>query len=393
MRKEIKVVRFSIAWILLIMIIIVLSTAFFKNRIFATNKVENENIYFEENNNAIDLIKVMSVNTDSNKKLINEERIVEIKVEYEENPNLPKDEQQIKQEGKQGKIQVTAMQNFENNQLLNEEIIESRTIEEMITQIVYVGTSEFLSKYQVHIGDDMYLLEAEDLKKEANTESETICNIPRYLKVNLKEVVGDWIKVSYNGKEGYVLNSNITSNKVNSLIVEKNRVATLKNNLNIDIDVSIPSGLTLSDFKTVLSNNRSDTNNIFEENAELFYNIEQKYKINGIFLASIGILESGWGTSTIAMDKKNLFGYMAYDRDPYNSAKNFESYAEAIDTVAQALSTKYLHMSGVDISDGLKATGTYYNGPTIQAVNIKYATDSEWGNKVFENMQYLYNRL
>lgn len=393
MRKEIKVVRFSIAWILLIMIIIVLSTAFFKNRIFATNKVENENIYFEENNNAIDLIRIMSVNTDSNKKLVNEERIVEIKVEYEENPNLPKDEQQIKQEGKQGKIQITAMQNFENNQLLNEEIIESRTIEEMITQIVYVGTSEFLSKYQVHIGDDMYLLEAEDLKKEANTESETICNIPRYLKVNLKEVLGDWIKVSYNGKEGYVLNSNITSNKVNSLIVEKNRVATLKNNLNIDIDVSIPSGLTLSDFKTVLSNNRSDTNNIFEENAELFYNIEQKYKINGIFLASIGILESGWGTSTIAMDKKNLFGYMAYDRDPYNSAKNFESYAEAIDTVAQALSTKYLHMSGVNISDGLKATGTYYNGPTIQAVNIKYATDSEWGNKVFENMQYLYNRL
>ena len=393
MRREIKVIKFSIIWLLLIMVIIILSIAFFKNKIFATNKVENENIYFEENNNAIDLIKIMSANTDDNKKLINEERVVEIKIEYEENPNLPKDEQQIKQEGKQGKIQVTAIQNFENNQLLNEEIIETRTIEEMITQIVYVGTSEFLSKYQVHIGDDMYLLEAEDLKQEANSESETICNIPRYLKVNLKEVIGDWIKVSYNGKEGYIINSNITSDRVNSLIKEKNRIATLKNNLNIDIDVSVPSGLTLSDFKTVLSNNRSDKNNIFEENAEIFYSIEQKYKINGIFLASIGILESGWGTSTIAIDKNNLFGYMAYDRDPYNSAKNFESYAECIDTVAQALSTKYLHMSGVYISEGLKATGTYYNGPTIQAVNIKYATDSEWGNKVFENMQFLYNRL
>ena len=31
------------------------------------------------------------------------------------------------------------------------------------------------------------------------------------------------------------------------------------------------------------------------------------YHINGVFLASMAIHESGWGTSTIAKDKKNLF--------------------------------------------------------------------------------------
>ena len=43
--------------------------------------------------------------------------------------------------------------------------------------------------------------------------------------------------------------------------------------------------------------------------------MEKKYNINGIFLASMAIHESGWGTSQIAQDKKNLFGYGSYDRN------------------------------------------------------------------------------
>ena len=389
------VIKFSIIWFLLFIIIIGLAYSFFKNKIFATNeyKEKKQIVAFEENQKAFDIVEIMLENTNSNKKMVNEKRDVVFTTEYEENPNLPKDEEQIKQEGKNGKIQVTALQEYQNEEMKNEEIIESTTLEEVVTQIVYVGTSEFMKKYNVHIDDNMYLLEAEDLKTEAKDEADTITNIPRYLNVTLKEAGEEWIKVNYKGQEGYLKTSNITSETVTPLITEQNRIAKLKNNLNIDMDLTTSSGLTLSDYKTILSNISLDKNKIFEQNAEAFYNAEQKYKINGMFLVAIGIHESGWGTSKIALEKGNLFGYRAYDSDPYNSASSFENYAEGINTVAEALATRYLYVNGTQISDELTARGTYFNGTTIQAVNTRYASDQGWYEKVYGYMQYLYNRL
>ena len=390
------IIKFSIMWFFIAIIIIALLISFFKNRIFATNVQNKEEIkvaVFEENQKSVDVISVMLENTNSDKKMINEQRDVEYQTIYEDNPNLPKDEEQVKQEGKIGKIQVTALQEYRGEELKNEDIIESKTLEEAVTKIVYKGTSDFLKKYSVHIDDQMYLLEAEDLKEEAKDEANTVCNVPRYLNVKIKEAGEDWIKVSYKDKEGYLKTTNITSEAVSPLIKEKNRVAALKNNLNIDMDLSVPSGLTLSDFKTVLSNNLSDKNKIFEQNAENFYKAEQKYKVNGIFLASIGIHESAWGTSKIANDKNNLFGFTAYDSDPYNSATSFDNYESAINKVAETLSTKYLRTSGTKISEDLVAIGTYFNGTTAKSVNVRYASDEGWADKVFTYMQYLYGKL
>lgn len=390
------IIKFSIMWFFIAIVIIMLIISFFKNRIFATNNTEDKEetiVAFEENQKSVDVVQVMLENTNSDKKMVNEQREVEFETEYEENTNLPRDEEQVKQEGKNGKIQVTALQEYKNDQMVSEDIIDSKTLEDVVKKIVYKGTSDFLKKYNVHIDDQMYLLEAEDLKEEAKDDSNTICNVPRYLNVKIKEAGEEWIKVSYNGKEGYLKTTNITSESVTPLIKEKNRVATLKNNLNIDMDLSTPSGLTLSDYKTILSNNLSDKNKIFEQSAEYFYKAEQKYKVNGIFIAAIGIHESAWGTSKIASDKNNLFGFTAYDSDPYNSATSFDNYESAINKVAEALSTKYLHVAGTKISDDLTATGTYFNGTTAKAVNTRYASDTGWADKVFSYMQYLYGKL
>ena len=390
------IIKFSIMWFFIAIVIIMLIISFFKNRIFATNNTEDKKetiVAFEENQKSVDVVQVMLENTNSDKKMVNEQREVEFETEYEENPNLPRDEEQVKQEGKNGKIQVTALQEYKNDQMVSEDIIDSKTLEDVVKKIVYKGTSDFLKKYNVHIDDQMYLLEAEDLKEEAKDDSNTICNVPRYLNVKIKEAGEEWIKVSYNGKEGYLKTTNITSESVTPLIKEKNRVATLKNNLNIDMDLSTPSGLTLSDYKTILSNNLSDKNKIFEQSAEYFYKAEQKYKVNGIFIAAIGIHESAWGTSKIASDKNNLFGFTAYDSDPYNSETSFDNYESAINKVAEALSTKYLHVAGTKISDDLTATGTYFNGTTAKAVNTRYASDTGWADKVFSYMQYLYGKL
>jgi beta-N-acetylglucosaminidase len=104
---------------------------------------------------------------------------------------------------------------------------------------------------------------------------------------------------------------------------------------------------------------------------EAFVAAEQKYKVNAWFLAGLGAHESGYGSSRIAQSKQNLFGFMAYDATPYSSAKTYATFEESIDDVADFLSKQYL-----------KDTGKYYNGTSIDAVNVKYATDPNWSNAI-----------
>ena len=393
-KQDGKVINISIVWFFLAFVIIFSIIAFFKNYILATNSnTEIEVKAFEKNNNSINILKVIVESNDKNKKIINEEREIAFETVYEENPNLPKDEEQIKQEGVNGKIKVTALQEFKNEKMINEDVIESTVVQGAITNIIYRGTSEFLRDYGIHIGDTMYLMEIADLKEQDSLESNTILTIKRYLKVTVEEVRGEWTKVKYLENEGYIENSKLTSESVTPMITEKNRIATLKENLKFEMELNKPSGLTLSDYKTIFSELPSDKNNIFSQNVETFYNIEQKYKINGIFVAAIGIHESGWGTSKLAMDKHNLFGFAAYDRDPYNSAANFETYDECIDTVAKALAKNYLHLAGTNITEDIVATAAYNNGPTLSGVNTRYASDENWANKVFNYMEYLYGKL
>ena len=166
----------------------------------------------------------------------------------------------------------------------------------------------------------------------------------------------------------------------------------LISNLSFGMQLNKPSGLTLEQFKQILTDSK-DTNKIFQNNAQYFYYIEKQYNINGVFVAAIGIHESAWGTSQISRNKNNLFGYGAYDSNPYNGAYNFSDYSECIDLIARVLVKYYLNPKGTSIYGGEIAAGTYYNGPTLSGVNTRYATDKNWANGVYNHMKYLYNKL
>ena len=162
--------------------------------------------------------------------------------------------------------------------------------------------------------------------------------------------------------------------------------------LYFDMPLNKPSGFTIEQFKTALTDNK-DVNKIFEQNSDYFYYIEKEYNVNGIFVAAIGIHESAWGTSRLAKNKYNLFGYGAYDSNPYNGAYTFSSYSESIDLLARVLTKYYLNPKGAIVFDGQVATGKYYSGNTISSVNKKYATDKNWANAVYKYMQYLYGKI
>lgn len=98
---------------------------------------------------------------------------------------------------------------------------------------------------------------------------------------------------------------------------------------------------------------------------------EEKYGVNAILLMAMAKHETGNGTSELFRNKNNLFGFNAYDHDPYNQASHFNTPGESINTVAEHLAKNYLDPEG-----------PYYNGLSTDAIGISYATDPDWSKKV-----------
>lgn len=351
-------------------------------------------------------INIMDI-LEENKKInykeeyITEQKTLEYTTSYDEDANLPKGMIQVLQEGRDGIEQTTIKKTYKDEELVAEEITESKIIKAAVKKIVTVGTSKYSSNYKIKVGDTLYATpDILGIMDAPDQNSEKILTIDKDSEVTLMEINKQWYKVLYDVYTGYAPANCFTYLKPKSLIEEnlgsdeqtKSKEALLAS-LSFNMSLNKPSGLTLEQFRKVLSNNEKDSNKIFENNADYFYYIEKQYGINGVFVAAVGIHESGWGTSKICLNKKNLFGYGAYDRSPYSSAYSYSDYSESIDLIARVFSKYYLNPAGTSIYDGQVASGAYYNGSTLTGVNKKYATDKNWANAVYSWMKFLYNNL
>ena len=176
---------------------------------------------------------------------------------------------------------------------------------------------------------------------EPSEESQKVATLSQNDELKVLEIKGEWYRIRSGSTIGYVKKEATTyrnyvqeeteknSSNINTSTSQKSK-AELLSTLSFGMALNKPSGLTLEQFKTILSDSK-DKNKIFEQNAEYFYYIEKEYNINGVFVAAVGIHESNWGTSKIAQEKYNLFGYGAYDSNPYNGAYTFSDYSECID--------------------------------------------------------------
>ena len=103
-----------------------------------------------------------------------------------------------------------------------------------------------------------------------------------------------------------------------------------------------------------------------------FMAAEAKYGINARFLLGAALHESGWGTSDIARYKHNLFGYNAYDRDPYRYATAYATYAANINATAKFIKDFYL-----------KPSGRWWGGqPTLRSMQQFWSSSHRWGASV-----------
>ena len=332
-------------------------------------------------------------------EIVEEEEELEYITKYENNSSLPKGTIQITQEGRNGKQKVYIRKTYNNDEIINEEQIKSTITKSAVNKIVEIGTAGYSSNYKVKVGDTLYVTSDRlSVMLENSEESQKVGTILKNTEVKLLQIGDYFYQINGGGVIGWVNKYSLTyiNPNLSSVEIEENYGGMTKSQalkkLSSDMNLNIPSGLSLEQFKKVL-NDPKDKNKILYNNAEYFYYAEKQYNINGIFVAAVAIHESNWGTSKIANNKNNLFGYGAYDSSPYNSAYSFTDYSESIDLISRVFVKYYLNPTGTKIYNGEIANGKYYNGNTLSAVNKKYATDKNWANSVYNHIKYLYNKL
>lgn len=362
---------------------------------------DNEIEWFENNddkkNDIYDIINE-NVNKTEKEEIQTETVELEYETEYTNNEELPKGMVKVLQQGEDGKQELIIRKKYNGEELVSDEQIGRKITSPCINKIVEVGTASYYDKHTIKVGETVYSTPYNlAIRENPEKTAEVLIKISQDSKLKILKKSSSWYYVEYGSYYGWVEKDcvtylNPTKNTYNNKN-DKYTKAQLLAKLNKNIDLSKPSGFSLEQFKKVLSNNNQDKNKVLENNAEYFYYIEQQYGINGVFVAAIGIHESAWGTSKIARDKKNLFGYGAYDMSAYSSAYSYNGYAAGIDMIARVLVKHYLNSKGTSIYDGEKATGRFYNGKTLTAVNKRYATDKNWSSSVYKWMQYLYKKL
>jgi len=125
------------------------------------------------------------------------------------------------------------------------------------------------------------------------------------------------------------------------------------------------------------TNNNGGSGGKLVNTGQYFNAVRNKYGVNGTLQYVMGIHESGWGKSSIAMNKNNLFGINATDSNPGQDANQFKSVEDCIYTHAQ----RYISWGYTDPLDDWRYFGAHV-GNKGSGMNVKYASDPFWGEKV-----------
>jgi mannosyl-glycoprotein endo-beta-N-acetylglucosaminidase len=136
---------------------------------------------------------------------------------------------------------------------------------------------------------------------------------------------------------------------------------------NVDLRFNAPGNITATSIDSFLAAHPSPLTGL----GASFVNAQTTYGVDANYLVSQAILESGWGKSSIAQVKNNLFGYGAYDANPGNDAGTFPSDDYAIQFQAWMLRQSYL-------APGSKL----YVSPTLNGLGVHYATDPNYATSI-----------
>ncbi|MHB1500368.1 MAG: coiled-coil domain-containing protein [Candidatus Dormibacteria bacterium] len=149
----------------------------------------------------------------------------------------------------------------------------------------------------------------------------------------------------------------------------------------VGTNLTQPSGITLAQVQQFLQGTP------LEADAGYFMDAQAASHVSAIYLISDAVLETGWGTSSLYLQKHNLFGFHAYDVNPLGDGSTFPNDQTCISFVSWYVSVYYLTPPGYQVPNypgqpGSVATGQFYNGPTPAGMSVDYASDPAWATKI-----------
>ena len=103
--------------------------------------------------------------------------------------------------------------------------------------------------------------------------------------------------------------------------------------------------------------------------------IQNTYGINALIMIADAALESGWGCSTYALERNNLFGIAAYDSNT-DAAKTFSSVKDCLKCFA------YDYMSAQYLNEADSKYRGPHEGNKCSGINVKYCSTPMKGEQV-----------
>lgn len=177
-------------------------------------------------------------------------------------------------------------------------------------------------------------------------------------------------------KINYTRNTNTTSrgnvnreNKQEQKYINPKDVKISKN-----MDLSKRTGLSKEDFKKVIKNLKQDRSGFFYENADIIYDLCEKYKINEMFFCGLIVAESGWNIAPNHRKTHNYISLMVKGK-----LLRYSSTKEGLEVAAKKLHENYLTPGG-----------KFYGGKTIAGVQKRFCPASNtWDDLVYGSMKYV----
>lgn len=148
------------------------------------------------------------------------------------------------------------------------------------------------------------------------------------------------------------------------------------------LDLRTPSNISAKEMNSYIDQGAKlyGKESVLSGQGQVFIDAAKKYGLNAQYLAAHAIHESAFGTSNLSYGKYNLFGLKAFDGAPFDSAYRFKSVKEMIEYEAAYVRFNYI-----------EPTAPYYNGSYLGnksgGINVKYASDALWGQKIANHME------
>ena len=164
-----------------------------------------------------------------------------------------------------------------------------------------------------------------------------------------------------------------SNKKEESKKTEQKETKVTSNNISIskNMDLTVRTGLSKSEFKAVMKNLSQDTSKFFYNNAETIYDVCEKYQINEIFFCGLISAESGWN---IAGNHRRTHNYISLMSN--GKLIQFSSTEKGLEVAAQKLH-----------NTSLTPGGKFYGGKTLSGVKKKFCPSGTWVNLVYGRMK------